>query len=241
MSGKRQGLKTDEVAPQSSPPSEGRTASHPRFKLPSLRRETSSDPDSWLGGMPPPSTLPPAPFEREADVSGHEWWLDAHMSAASNVLCLEQLVDGVMEDADVLAVDRIRALIVRLGDVRDALYELYCDAADPRMHGRSTPDGALTGYITKLYAWCELVNEKLALVTTGMRTSAADWRVLAPAYDAEPSLFAEDARRSVRASIHELGVDFASHVEPLRNLPKDVEQMFLSAITLRAEIDACTT
>jgi len=240
MSGKRHGAKTEEVLPLERPLEDGRTTSHLRFKSPTRREATTADPDSWLGGMPP-STLPPAPFEREADVSGHEWWLDAHMTAASNILCLEQLVDVVMDTADVLAVDRARALIARLGDVRDALYELYCDAADPRMHGRSTPDGALTRYITKLYAWCEDVNDKLAIVTTGMRTGVADWRALAPAHDAEPSLFAEDTRRSVRDSIHQLGVDFASHVEPLRNLPKDVEQMFFSAIQLRAEIAACTS
>lgn len=233
MTGKRAGTASDHASPTKS---EGaRTTSHLRINSPT-RRDVVSDPDSWLGGMPP-STLPPAPFEREADVSGHEWWLEAHMNAAANVLCLEQHVDTVMDSADVMDIDRVRALIARLGDVRDALYEVYCDAADPRMHGKSTPDGPLTSYITRLYSWCETVGDRLATVTTGMRGSAADWSALASVVG-EGALFAEETRRQVRDSVHALDVDFASPFEPLRNLPRDVEQMFLSAVALRDELAA---
>ena len=217
---------------------EPRTTSHLRFKSPTRRDESSTAPSSWLGGYAP-STLPPAPFENEADVSGHEWWLDAHMNAAANILCLEQLVDVVMDSADVLALERVRALIQRLGDVRDTLYELYCDAADPRMRGSSTPDGPLTKYITPLYAFADDVNDRLATITTAVRTDSADWKQLVPALEAGALLFAEDERRAVRDSVHGLGVDFSNHVEPLRNLPKDVEDMFLAAISLRTEIKSC--
>jgi hypothetical protein len=236
MSGKNQGAKNGETEPQVS--DDVRTTSHLRFKSPTRRDESSSDSVSWMGGFTP-STLPPAPFEHEADVSGHEWWLDAHMNAAANILCLEQLVDVVMDSADVLALERVRALIAKLGDVRDALYELYCDAADPRMRGSSTPDGPLTKYITELYAFSDLVNDRLATITTAMRTDSADWKLLAPTLDMGAPLFAEDVRRSVRDSVHGLGVDFSNHVEPLRNLPKDVEEMFLAAISLRTEIKSC--
>ncbi len=236
MSGKQQGAKNGDAASRVG--DEVRTTSHLRFKSPTRRDDSASDSISWMGGFTP-STLPPAPFENEADVSGHEWWLDAHMNAAANILCLEQLVDVVMDSADVLALERVRALITRLGDVRDALYELYCDAADPRMRGSSTPDGPLTKYITELYALSDLVNDRLATITTAMRTDSADWTLLALTLDAGAPLFTEDARRAVRESVHGLGVDFSNHVEPLRNLPKDVEEMFLAALALRSEIKSC--
>ena len=236
MSGRQPGAKEGEAASRVA--GESRTTSHLRFKSPSRRDEGATDSASWMGGFTP-STLPPAPFEHEADVSGHEWWLDAHMNAAANILCLEQLVDVVMDSADVLALERVRALIARLGDVRDALYELYCDAADPRMRGSSTPDGPLTKYITGVYAFSDHVNDRVATITTAMRTDSADWTLLAPTIDASAPLFEEDLRRSVRDSVHGLGVDFSNHVEPLRNLPKDVEEMFLAAISLRAEIKSC--
>jgi hypothetical protein len=213
------------------------TTSHLRFKTPA-RREELGDPESWEGeGGPPPSTLPPAPFERESDVADHEWWLEAHMNAAANVLHLEQLVDVVMDSADVLEVDRVRSVIARLADVRDALYELYCDAADPRMHAGTSAASPLTAYIARLYEWCALVNDRLAIVTSSLRHAAADWGALVSA-PMPTALFEESTRSAVRTRVHASGVDFTSHVEPLRNLPKDVEQMFIAAVELRAALRA---
>src|SRR5438445_10326654 len=140
-----------QAVPLSSRPP--RTISHMRFKTPNHRddRDDLAGDTASGAGSHAPSTLPPAPFSQEVEVSGHEWWLESHMNAASNILCLAQMVDSVMDTADVLAVDRVRALAERLSEVRDSVYELYCDAADPRMRGRSTPDGALTEYITRFY------------------------------------------------------------------------------------------
>jgi hypothetical protein len=210
--------------------------SHLRFKTPA-RREELGDPETWEGG-PPPSTLPPAPFEREADVSGHEWWLDAHMNAAANVLHLEQLLDVVMDSADVLAVDRARGLIARLGDVRDALYELYCDAADARMEAETAADSQLAEYIALLYEWCAKVNDRVVTVASAMKSGPADWSALAGATPS-PSLFAEGVHRALRDRVQAVGVDFANPVEPLRNLPKDVEHMFVAAGALKREVDGC--
>ena len=169
MSGRQPGAKDGEAASRVA--GESRTTSHLRFKSPSRRDEGATDSASWMGGFTP-STLPPAPFEHEADVSGHEWWLDAHMNAAANILCLEQLVDVVMDSADVLALERVRALIARLGDVRDALYELYCDAADPRMRGSSTPDGP--PFFDNPFFRRGLPPERLAQLTTTARDQQAN-------------------------------------------------------------------
>src|SRR5579883_1870561 len=109
-------------ARQSEAPSdlESRTRSYTRFRSPTQRDALAGAGDAGPGSHAP-STLPPAPFELESDVTGHEWWLESHMNAASDILCLEQLVDAARDTADVLAIDRAGALIERLGEVRDAL------------------------------------------------------------------------------------------------------------------------
>ena len=64
-----------------------RTTSHTRFKSPTQRE------DEAKAGSGAPSTLPPPPFDSEMAVSALEWWIDAHMALASELLWLQQLPD----------------------------------------------------------------------------------------------------------------------------------------------------
>ena len=106
------------------------------------------------------------------------------------------------------------------------LRRLEAEGVEAMIHKQERP---LTKYITQLYAFCDLVNDALATITTAMRTDSADWKLLAPTLDAGATLFAEDVRRAVRDSVHGLGVDFSNHVEPLRNLPnRFVESLRIS-------------
>lgn len=213
--------------PESSEP---RTASYTRFKPPSQRVDVAVGGGRSAPQSHAPSTLPPAPFTSEADVPGHEWWLESHMGVAANILCFEQSLDA--DDGN----GKLGTLAAKVGDVRDALYELYCDAADARMESVTVAQGTLAIYISGLYAWCDRVVDALLVQSMDARGATLD---LAAAYAIhDDHLFDEATRERIRGEVRALGIDFASPVEPLRNLPKDIEQLFLSAIALKDELTA---
>ena len=221
-----------------------RTPSHIRTRSPS-RPDSEAPPISVIDSYREtytesgPPTLPPVPFEREADVSGHEWWLEAHLTLAANVLCVEQLIEVAAGGADALAIERSMALLARLDEVRDSLYELYCDTADPRMAQQTAAGGVLPGYIGRLYTWCDSVADRLVTIASRMKNGPAEWAQLGPSLVEAEHLLDDVTTRAVRTSIASVDVDFTSPVEPLRTLPKDLDAMFTSAAALCAEIERC--
>jgi hypothetical protein len=206
-----------------------RTISHTRFKSPTQRQDDST------AGSGAPSTLPPPPFENEVAVRALEWWIDAHMALASELLWLQQLQD-VPPDSD-LHRQTISALSVRVEAVRDALYELYCDAADDRMAPLLGPEAALERYVRDCYAWCARVVGLLASVMGGLRSEGgpdwagakADFRVAAAQYVTLSPLDLAAARA--------LTIDFSSPVEPLRNLPEDLDRLVDTVRELHATLE----
>lgn len=215
------------VTPVLAKPEE-RKESYTRFKPPAQRIDQAVVDRGAGRKSHAPSTLPPAPFTNEADVSGHEWWLESHMGVAANILCFEQSLGAEDENG------KLGALAKEVGEVRDALYELYCDAADARMEPVAAAQGTLAVYIAALYAWCDRVVDALIVQSMDARGAAID--LSAARAVTEPRVFDEETHRNIRERVSALGVDFASPVEPLRNLPKDVEQMFAAAAALRDEL-----
>jgi hypothetical protein len=213
----------------STAPEEVRTQSYTRFTPRGQRGDRVTPESSTQPGAHAPSTLPPPPFEAETDVAGHEWWLEAHMHLASNLLCIDTSLSTTLSKS---AAHRARAIADQIADVRDATYELYCDAADPRMAKPTSESTPLTKHIEQLYAWCDRVLD--ALVAT--RNGQIDREGLRAACAGVEHLFDESLRERIRAQIEAIDADFTSPVEPLRNLPKDLEQVFLSAMSLRDSI-----
>jgi hypothetical protein len=162
-------------------------------------------------------------------VPGLEWWLSAHLDVASELLWLDSLLDAVAEpDAHL---DTVRGLAAQTEAVRDALYELYCDAADERLAPLVGEGGALETPVRVSYAWCVRIIGLLAGITSGLRApggAGPDWAAAkagfreAEAFYGAPSTELRELREAVRA----LPIDFSSPVEPLRNLPRDLEQLF---------------
>ena len=209
---------------------EPRTESYTRFKPPSQRID-----HAVVGGRsaPPshaPSTLPPAPFTSEADVPGHEGWLESHMGVAANILCFEQSLQPDDENG------KLGTLAGKVGDVRDALYELYCDAADARMEKLTAAQGTLSMYIGGLYAWCDRIVDALLVQSMDARGVTLNLTGVRARAVTDARLFDDETRARIRAEVRALGIDFLSPVEPLRNLPKDVEQLFVAATALRDEL-----
>jgi len=206
-----------------------RTTSHTRFKSPTQREDEST------AGSGAPSTLPPPPFETEVAVRALEWWIDAHMALASELLWLQQLLDAPTEGD--LHRQTVGALTARVEAVRDALYELYCDAADDRMAPLLGPEAALERYVRDCYAWCARVVGLLASVMGGLRSEGgpdwagakAEFRLAAAQYLVLSPLDLAAARA--------LSIDFGSPVEPLRNLPEDLDRLVAAVRELHATLE----
>jgi hypothetical protein len=217
----------DDGTPPTAPPSQGR--------LRAIRQRIDAQP-----GSQGPSTLPPPPFDNEASVEGLEWWLDAHMGLASELVWLEQLRDAGGEGPPSSGmreghIETLRGLAEQTSAVRDALYELYCDAADPRLRAvlaPGAPGAALEQHVRRSYVWCSRVVALLGRITTALRApEGPDWNVA-------KSEFRESARHyptegeAVRRAIESLDIDYSSPVEPLRRLPRDLEQLLDASAVL---------
>jgi hypothetical protein len=180
---------------------------------------------------PTPSTLPPPPFESEVEVPGLEWWLDSHMALAADLHCLAQVLDSAPEPRPSHA-DAVRQLALACDSVRDALYELYCDAAHPRTADLAGFLAALEPEVRKSYSWCSSVVVLLAQIASQLRSeSGPDWSAARAGYRAvaEKRPTSADGPRSV---LRALGVDFASPVEPLRNLPANLDHLATATAAL---------
>jgi hypothetical protein len=206
----------------SPPPSSARPDSHTRVRSPLQRTQEAS--------AQQPSTLPPPPFESETAVPQLEWWLDAHMALASQLLWLGHLVSPVPSGH--AQAETVKVLVARAEGVRDALYELYCDAADERLAPLVGRGGALEAQVRASYAWCVLVVKLLATVTTDLRSPAGpDWPAVKRSA-AQVSRRCPAARQGLREAVRALPIDFSSPIEPLRNLASDVDQLSSSLSVL---------
>ncbi|MGA2448407.1 MAG: hypothetical protein ABTD50_07025 [Polyangiaceae bacterium] len=183
-----------------------------------------------------PSTLPPPLFVSEVHVQGLEWWLDSHVEFASELLCLRQMLDGAPESGEA---DRsVRRMATVLEQARDALYELYCDAPDPRLAELLRPARELEQHVRASYAWCSLTLDAISAYTDLMRERTEVHR------DAIARVFQQlapgpmPAMAPVLSAIRSLNINFCSPIEPLRNLERDLEVLYSSLVELSVLIDA---
>jgi hypothetical protein len=217
----RRGRDPGDTQGNTSPAAPPRTASHTRIRL-----------DDGASGASGPSTLPPPPFWNETSVAGLEWWLDAHMGLASGLLWVGQLLDTVPEGE--AHADTVRRLVAHCDAVRDALYELYCDAADGRIAPLLGRGAALEHYVRGSYAWCVRVVGLLATVTIGLRTEPGpDWAVVKAEFRASAAHYPA-VPPTLRDMLRALPIDFTSPTEPLRNLPIDLEHFVVAMVELQA-------
>ena len=186
-------------------------------------------------GSTAPSTLSPPPFETETEVVRLAWWLDAHMALASELLWLRQQQDA-RSDSSMAAV--VRGFAEQAEAVRDALYELYCDAADPRVIACMDREPALGRYVRETYAWCTGVASELATATTALRASRfGDAATLTDRLRAACEAYVGAPVQLFRDGIRAMPVDFRSPVEPLRNLPGNLDQLVLVAHVLNESLE----
>ena len=157
------------------------------------------------------------------------------MALASELLWLGQLLDSVAESDPHGAT--VATLAVRVEAVRDALYELYCDAADERMQPHVAPDTSLERHVRDCYAWCGHVAGLLGAVTGGLRQERGpDWAAARAGFRLAASHYAALAACDLSA-VRSLAIDFRSPVEPLRNLPADLARLAAAIADLHTALD----
>jgi hypothetical protein len=162
------------------------------------------------------------------------------MDVASELLWLDQLLDVAPQSASQRSahVDAVRRLAQQAEGVRDALYELYCDAADRRMAHLVGSGGLLEIRVRATYRWCARIVGLLAAISSGLRDPSdvgPDWAAAKAGFREAAALYAP-ASEELRAAVSALRFDFASPVEPLRHLPRDVEQLFAAVDELHGSL-----
>jgi len=216
-----------------------------QIRLESKLRFTAVRPDAPESGesvgSQGPSTLPPPPFQNEIEVPENEWWLELHMELAGNLLCLEQSVDSVRYTESTRAtLVRVQTIAEEAGRLRDSLYDLYCDAADPRMKPWTATGTALASYVDGLYRWCGAVVTAHVALTSSLRTeqrvTSIDALQLREALERVGPLLDEAAGEAIPESLRALGIDETNPIEPLRNLYKNLEELFFVAASLRLRV-----
>lgn len=180
-----------------------------------------------------PSTLPPAPFAHEIAVAGLEWWLEAHMGLVAELAWLEQLLETGEEGAHGATLRRLSA---NAEAVRDALYELYCDAADPRVTPLVTSGAVLEQDVRCAYAWCGRVVAMLGTLVNGLRSEQGpDWCLARTGFRSAQVMYVGPSAE-VRAAVGGLAIDTTNPTEPLRNLPADLETLFAEMQELQSAL-----
>lgn len=211
MSGTKAHTRRDSKQMAAVPP---RLASQTRVRSPVQRQEEVAG---------PPSTLPPPPFAHEVGVVGLEWWLEAHMGIVAEITWLEQLLEG--GDAGAHA-STLQLLSAHAEAVRDALYELYCDAADERLAPMLGSGALLEQHVRCCYAWCGRVVSMLGNLVHGLRSEAGpDWPLAKTGFRSAAVMYVGPSE-ALRAAVKALAIDTSSPTEPLRGLPADLEVLF---------------
>ncbi len=193
-----------------------RLASQTRVRSPLLPHQVPEE-------VGPPSTLPPPPFSHEVAVVGLEWWLEAHMGVVADVAWLEQLLEGGEPGAHDAT---LQLLSAHADAVRDALYELYCDAADERLAPLIGSGAPLEQHVRCCYAWCGRVVSMLGNLVQGVRSEAGpDWALAKTGFRSAAVMYVGPSE-ALRSAVKSLGIDTSSPTEPLRGLPADLEALF---------------
>jgi hypothetical protein len=157
------------------------------------------------------------------------------MGLASGLAWLDQLLDGGVTGAFAATV---RGLTAQAEAVRDALYELYCDAADERLRDWTQPGAPFEVQVRGSYAWCASVVTLLGAITNGLRSEGG------PDWSAAKALFRDVERKYTRPSpalkeaMSALQLDTKNPVEPLRRLPQDLGRLLVESEALQSALAA---
>jgi hypothetical protein len=155
------------------------------------------------------------------------------MGLAAELAWLEQLLEIGEGEAHAAT---LRTLTEQVEAVRDALYELYCDAADVRVTPLVAAGAGLEQHVRRTYAWCGRVVAMLGALLNGLRSEQGpDLRLAKNGFRSVQGLYPGPSD-AVRAAVRSLALDTTNPTEPLRNLPRDVEGLFADTAALESAL-----
>jgi hypothetical protein len=151
------------------------------------------------------------------------------MNLASSLVWLEQQYGDHFEPPSShrteVHVEAVRTLAAQAAAVRDALYELYCDAADKRLLPMVTSGGVLETHVRAAYKWCEHAVALVTSVGSSLRDAEGpDWGAVKTAYRETVAMYPGSGWEARKAA-DTIGVDFSSPIEPLRGFPQHLDQL----------------
>jgi hypothetical protein len=143
------------------------------------------------------------------------------MNVVSCLHCLEQANDD----------GAVAAFIEPLGQLRDALYELYCESGDPRMRPLHAAGGLLSAYVAGLYALCDDILETLT-TASGLGGDDPDVVRLATRIRASGAAFEQASAElpdRISEALASVAVDVTNAVDPLRGVGERFQDLVRAA------------
>lgn len=121
--------------------------------------------DRVLPPPPPPSSRPSHKPSRETD-----FWAGLFLDLSVRVEWLGQALDAVpKEDASAPALVRLRSYARALQELHAALERVQAHRADPHLKPLFSLEGALAGFLSRLYGWCEEVGNDFERMAVALR------------------------------------------------------------------------
>lgn len=121
--------------------------------------------DRVLPAPPPPSSRPARTSSRESD-----FWAGLFLDLSVRVEWLGQALDAVpKEDASAPAIVRLRAYARALQELHAALERVQAHRSDPYLKPLFSLEGALAGFLSRLYGWCEEIGDDFERMAVALR------------------------------------------------------------------------
>jgi hypothetical protein len=115
--------------------------------------------------LPPPPSSAPRIGSKEND-----FWAGLFLDLSVRVEWLGQALDAVpKEDASAPALVRLRAYARCLQELQSALQRVHAQRADPQLKPLFSLEGALAGFLSRLYGWCEEMGEDFERMAVALR------------------------------------------------------------------------
>lgn len=189
-------------------------------------------------GVPPP---PPADIAFLDAQDLLDELCEEELSLTMNLACLERAAeDGPRDPSARAALAALKAKLVDLLAVRDALAAINDLAVDRRVHRLFVADAALGEYLRGMYAWQSAVVRALDAVAMSLHSLSTDWALFRCRIEEAKNFHFDELKGAVRADLTALAVvarAFRGPPPKVAALAAAVERLFAAADTLEASLD----
>ena len=120
---------------------------------------------------PPPAS---SPVHARAASTESDFWAGLFLDLGVRIEWLGQALDALpKEDVSASAVVRVRSYAHALAELHAALERVQKHRSSPLLKPLFVLDGALAGYLSRLYAWCEEIGKDFERMAAALRRREA--------------------------------------------------------------------